>query len=252
MAAHWYDVALAIWRREAVDGPESAQRELANALYNRAFVMVAAEAWDDPLATVERRPEGGEMLREALAIYEASGDTTGEANVLWGLGGFETYGGNPVAAEPRYRRALELHRAAGHRTMEAWSLHMLAVTLIAQGRIDEAQVESRHALRHFRDAGDVGGMTLSFDALAATGIGQGDLERGGRLWGAARQLERVSGTGLARWDETVFQRLPSSPRHALAADDRERLGAEGASLPLDQAIAYALGEADPFAGDGTA
>ncbi len=252
VSARWYDAALATWRDEAAGGSQSARLELANALYNRAFVIVAAEAWEDPLGAAERRPEGGAMLQEALAIYEESGDTSGEANVLWGLGGFEVYGGDAAAAEPRYRRALELHRAAGHRTMEAWSLHMLGVTLIAQDRIDEALAVSRSALRHFRDAGDVGGMTLSFDSLAATSVGLGDLARAGRLWGAARQLERVSGTGLARWDEKVFEQLPSSPRRALGTEELERLGSEGATLPLAEAIAYALGEADPFAGVGSA
>jgi hypothetical protein len=123
---------------------------------------------------------------------------------------------------------------------------MLSVTLIATHRIDEAATTSRDALSHFRDAGDVGGMTLSLDALAAASVGQGDPARAGRLWGAARQLERVSGTGLARWDETVFERLPYSPRRALSPGELERVGAEGATLPLADAVAYALGEADPF------
>lgn len=131
--------------------------------------------------------------------------------------------------------------------MEAWSRHMLSVTLIATDRIDEALVSARLAMSHFRDAGDVGGMTLSFDALAAASVGQGDLPRAGRLWGAARQLERVSGTGLAQWDEAVFERLPYSPRRALTVEQMERFEAEGRSVPLADAVAYALGEADPFA-----
>jgi hypothetical protein len=187
------------------------------------------------------------MLQEALRIYEDLGDTIGQANVQWGIGGFETYGGNAAAAEPRYRRALELHRAAGYRTMEAWSLHMLAVTLVAMDRIDEALETSRHALSHFRDVGDVGGMTLTFDTLAAVSVGQGDPARAGRLWGAARQLERASGTGLARWDERVFEQLPYSPRRTLGTAELERLGAEGGNVPLAEAVAYALGESDPFA-----
>ena len=90
VSAHWYDVALGVWRAAAAGGDEQARRELANALYNRAFVIVAAEAWDGPVVADIRRPEGKAMLEEALAIYEELGDATGEANVLWGLGGFET------------------------------------------------------------------------------------------------------------------------------------------------------------------
>jgi predicted ATPase/class 3 adenylate cyclase len=248
VAAHWYEVALEIWREQAADGSRDARRELANALYNLAFVIVADESWGEATLTSPSRGRQRAMLDEALAIYVELGDTAGEANVLWGIGGAEVYGPNPAAAEPHYRRAIELHRAAGHRTMEAWSLHMLAVALVYQERIDEAADASRHALGHFRDGGDVGGITLSFDALAAAAVGSGDLERAGRLWGAARHLQRESGTGLARWDETIFERLTTSPRHALGPADLERLGVEGGALPLSEAVAYALGETDPFVG----
>ncbi len=246
VAARSYDEALAIWRAQTPSGDDATRRELANALYNRAFVIVAAETLDQPGA-FEHRSEGLAMLREALAIYEDLGDPSGQANVMWGIGGFEIYGDNASAAEPWFRQSLELHHRAGHRTMEAWSRHMLSVTLIATDRIDEALVSARLAMSHFRDAGDVGGMTLSFDALAAASVGQGDLPRAGRLWGAARQLERVSGTGLAQWDEAVFERLPYSPRRALTVEQMERFEAEGRSVPLADAVAYALGEADPFA-----
>ncbi len=244
-AARWYDAALAIWRERAEGGAAADRRELANALYNRAFVTVAAVLWDgtgDPLG----RAGGGRMLEEALAIYKELGDETGEANILFGLGSFEIYGDNPAEAERWFRRARELHRAAGHRTMEAWSLHMLSVTMLATHRLAEAADASTHALRHFREAGDVGGMTLALDAQAAVAVGRGEVERGGRLWGAARQLERAGGTGLARWDESVFERLPYSPRREIAPAELERLGAEGGALPLVDAVAYALGEADPF------
>jgi predicted ATPase/class 3 adenylate cyclase len=245
-AARWYDAALAVWRERAASGLAADRSELANALYNRAFVTVAAILWE--AMTDDVGWTGGRaMLEEALAIYRDLGDESGEANVMWGLGGFEIYNDNPAEAEGWFRRSRELHRAAGHKTMEAWSLHMLSVTMIASHRMDDAAEATDHALRHFRDAGDVGGMTLALDAHAAVAVGRGELERAGRLWGAARQLERASGTGLARWDETVFERLPYSPRRALDPAERDRLGAEGAALPLADAVAYALGEADPFA-----
>jgi hypothetical protein len=166
---------------------------------------------------------------------------------VWGLGGLELYADDAGRAEPWFRRSLELHRAAGHRTMEAWSLHMLSVTMIALDRIDEADEASRHAVAHFRDAHDLAGLTLGFDALAAEAVARGDEDRGGRLWGLARQLERVSGTFLAAWDEALFANLPSSPRSRIAPARLEALAAEGAALPLADGVAYALGEVDPFA-----
>jgi tetratricopeptide (TPR) repeat protein len=196
----------------------------------------------------EQRPRARAMLDEALAIYEELGDTSGQGNVLWGRGGFELYGGNPAGAEPWYRRALDLHQAAGHRTMEAWSYHMLGLTLISQRRLADAREASQQALAHFRDAGDLAGLNLALDTVAAVAVGEGETARAGRIWGAARELQHASGADLAIWDQAILEALPYGPRQQIGAADLERLAAEGAALPLTDAVAYALGEADPFEG----
>jgi len=188
------------------------------------------------------------MMEEALATYVELGDAAGQGNLLWALGGYLMFSDEMPAAEMRFRQALELHRAAGRRTMEAWSLHMLSSTLVAQERAGEAGEAAGHALRHFDEAGDVAGITLAFDVLSAVALAGGDLERGGRLWGAARQLQRVSGTGLAAWDERMLAMMPHGVSKVLEPAERDRLAAEGASLALAEAVAYALGRRDPFAG----
>jgi predicted ATPase/class 3 adenylate cyclase len=242
----WYDQALAIWREIATPGTEDDRRELANALYNRAYASVA-EVMDDP-RMLEAHPDvtARTQMEEALAIYRELGDTAGEGNLLWGLGGYAMFTGGMAEAEGFLRQAIELHRATGHRTMEAWSLHMLSSTLVVQERVAEAGEASRHALRHFDDARDVAGITLALDVLSAVALASGDLPRGGRLWGAARQLQRVSGTGLAAWDERVLAMMPHGVSKVLALDERDRLAAEGGELALADAVAYAMGESDPF------
>jgi tetratricopeptide (TPR) repeat protein len=246
----WYGEALTIWRELAASGTSDDRRELANALYNRAYATVA-EAMNDPAGLAARPdPAGRAMMEEALELYRELGDTAGEGNLLWGLGGYLMFSGEMREAEGSFRRAIELHRAAGNRTMEAWSLHMLSATLISQGRVADAGEASRHALRHFDEAGDVAGMTLAFDVLSAVALAAGDVDRGGRLWGAARQLQRVSGTGLAAWDERMLAMLPHGVARMLEPAERDRLAAQGASLALADAVAYALGDADPFGGAG--
>jgi predicted ATPase/class 3 adenylate cyclase len=244
VAAHWYEEALAVWRAAAADGSPDARRELANALYNRGYVAVAQLF----LATQGTHVDPGiqAMMEEALAIYRSLGDRAGEGNVLWGLGGLLLFSDQPRLAEPRFREAIALHRETGQRTMEAWSLHMLASAHVMDDRPGEAQEPSRHALRHFHEAGDVSGITLALDILAVIATAGGDRERGGRLWGAARGLQRASGTGLADWDERIYSLLPYGVRNALEPAELERLAGEGAALPLADAVAYALEERDPF------
>jgi predicted ATPase len=238
-ATRWYDEALAIWR-DLGD-----QREIANALYNRAYAdMVIIMSGE---ATPEHVERSRELMEEALRIYQAAGDTAGEGNVIWGLGSYYYFTADPVSAEGWYRRALELHRTAGQRTMEAWSLHMLALSQTGQQKWDEARTTSRHALRHFYEASDVAGVTLVLDDLAIIAIADGDTVRAGRLWGAARHLQQTTGTGLADWVERTFQLFGvESPRHTLGPDELAALAAEGAAMSLDEVVEYAL-DADPVA-----
>lgn len=238
----WYEAALVIWRTLGD------RREIANALYNlgssdlpwlrRGGESRATETW--------RRAKAD--LDEALENYEAIGDRLGQGNVLWGIGGLYYFSSEVAEAERWYVRALEHFRAAGNRTMEAWALHMLGSAVLKQGRTESAADMMRHALRHFHEAGDLSGITLLLDDLSAVAVTDGDLERAARLRGAARQLTQSTGTELAGIVEEVFEQATRpNARVAMDAGERERREVEGGGLALDTAVAYALGEADPFA-----
>ena len=226
-----YTEALALWR-EIGDG-----REIANALYNRAY---AEAAWimggqsGDPTASRQ-------MLEEALQIYRDLGDVEGEGNILWAMGSFNFFANEMVEAESIYRQALALHRAGKNRTMEAWSLHMLALALVSQKRASEAKVAAREALAFFKEAGDVAGITLVLDDLSGVAIFDEDLPRAGRMWGAARHLQEITGADLAAFNETGFGSLGyPTARQVLSPEDLERYAAEGAAMSLDEAVAYAF------------
>jgi tetratricopeptide (TPR) repeat protein len=233
---HWYDEALAVWRSMGDKG------EIANALFNRAYadmiVIMNRQADEGHLA------EGRAMLEEALALYRETGDQAGEGNILWGLGSYYYFTADAEGAEGWYRQSLELHRASGQRTMEAWSLHMLALAAAGQRHWDDARDRGRHALRHFYEARDVSGVILTLDDLAIVAVADGDLERGGRLWGAARNLQRTTGTALADYVGQNFDLFGvPTPLDVIEKTELERLAAEGAAMGFDEVVAYALDEA---------
>jgi predicted ATPase/class 3 adenylate cyclase len=246
-AAAWYDVALDVRRGQADVADRASRRELANALYNRAYTMVAEIMRARDLRGPPD-PAARGMLEEALAIYQEVDDKAGEADLLWGLGGWLLFAGDALGAERHFRHSADLHRATDRRTMEAWSLHMLSSALLFQRRWDEAGEASLHALRHFSSAGDISGIVLSLDVQAVVAVIAGDRIRGGRLWGAARRLQDASGTGLADWDVRIFEMLALSVVDAFSEGELEPVGREGAELTLAEAVAYALGERDPFSG----
>jgi hypothetical protein len=122
---------------------------------------------------------------------------------------------------------------------------MLALALLAQDKTDEARTAASDALRRFQEAGDVSGITLVLDDLAGVAAADGDRPRAGRIWGAARHLQRITGADLASFNETGFGTSGyKNPRDMMTAEELERYGAEGAAMGLDEAVAYALDTAD--------
>lgn len=240
-AAAAYDRALAIWR-DVGD-----QREIANALYNRGYVDIVQVL--DEFAqgfTPEQVERGRTQLEEALAIYRQLDDAAGEGNLLWALAGLAYFTNDLPRAITDFRAALDRFRRIGQRTMEAWSLHMLGSALLKSGVVDEARTTLRHALHHFHEAGDLSGVALCLDDLSAQAVVDGDLPRAGRLRGGARKLERTAGVRLASWVEESFE-AASRPTARLVLDPEalERYAAEGAAMPLDDLVAYALGGSPP-------
>ena len=250
-AARWYAEALAIWRELGDKG------EIANALYNDAYAKILPLMGLAPekLSEAQKAPsfdEGRARLEEALALYREIGDRAGEGNILWALGSYHYFTASRAPARRWYLESLALHRASGDRTMEAWSLHMLALTEISDGALADATDHAAGSLRQFRDAGDVAGITLVLDDLASLAAASSDAPRAGRLYGAARNLQRTSGTTLATYvEETYDQFNAPSPRSVLSPEELDRFGAEGAAMTLDEVVAYALEVTAP-AGDGSA
>jgi len=244
-AARWYKEALGIWREIGDKG------EIANALYNDAYadILPLMGLSGQELTAAQRAPkyeEGRSKLEEALALYREVGDKAGEGNILWALGSYDYFTVAATPAEHWYHEALALHRASGNRTMEAWSLHMLALVLIGHGDPIESAKHAHEGLRIFRDAGDVGGIILVLDDLASIAVAAGDPPRGGRLYGAARHLQAKSGTMLANYaEETYAQYNAPSPRSVLSPEDFDRYAADGASMGLDEVVAYALEDPAP-------
>jgi len=230
-ASACYQIALDTWR-EMGD-----RREIANALYNRSYAdaipIMRGDRSED--ITIPAR----HMLEEALEIYRELGDRSGEGNILWALGSHRFFVGDAAGAEASYIESLALHRAAGNRTMEAWSLHMLALSQLSQRKVEEARANASEALDQFVQAGDVSGITLVLDDLAGVAALDENLPRAGRIWGAARHLQELTGTDLAAFNETGFgSSTYMNVREMLAPDELERYAAEGAAMSLDEVVDY--------------
>lgn len=215
--------------------------ELANALYNHSFSFTTPVDPSDQTGEVDPGGEGVRAITEALELYLEIGDRRGEANVRWGMGQRKYFENAGDAGTSDFQLALDGFREVGDLTMEAWSLHMLGGALLRAGKRDESRPHLQHALRHFHDAGDAAGITLVLDDLSSQALADDDPVRAARLWGAARALTTATGADIAAYsDGWLEQRFRPSVRFALDPGDLERWAREGAAMPTDEIVAYAL------------
>jgi predicted ATPase/class 3 adenylate cyclase len=205
------------------------RRELANALYNEAFVR-----------GIEAPEESVALLDEARAIYADLGDDVGIGNILWGLGTTAIQQARGPEAEKLFREAREHFRTAGERTMEAWADHMLGATLAFQGRFDEAEPAFDAALRHFDEVADVAGISIVLSDLAIGERWRGDAERAAHLSLASTALGKATGINLMEASIAAFPKIwvPPNPDD-LPPGRFEEIAREVAGWSLDEALAYA-------------
>jgi len=220
------------------------EAEIANAFYNASFTFAVPTSADSP----DPDPDGIGLgyVEEARRRFHELGDLRGEANALWALGNYHYFRNQQANGTAEFRAALEMFRQTADLTMEAWALHMLGSGLLRNGEVGEARQHIEHAIRHFHAAGDAAGLTLTLDDMSALAVAAGDLDRAARLRGAARNLTTETGAGLATYVEDTFEAgVRPGIRSHMAVADLERLGAEGAAMTLDEAVAYALEGSEP-------
>jgi hypothetical protein len=230
-----YAEAVTLWRSI---GDRS---ELANALYNYSFTFAVPEQPGVSKEDLDPAGEGEAALVEALALYVELGDRRGEANVRWGMGNKKYFANTDDAGIGDFMAALEGFRASGDRTMEAWSLHMVGGALLRRNQPGDSRPYLDDALRHFYRAGDAAGITLVLDDLSSQALADEDPARAARLWGSARALTDATGAGIAGFtDGWIEQEVRPNVRVALDPADLDRWAREGAAMPVDDAVAYAL------------
>ncbi|MFI5261075.1 MAG: adenylate/guanylate cyclase domain-containing protein [Candidatus Limnocylindrales bacterium] len=227
-----YDAALVI-ARQLGD-----QHLIADELYNAAF-MRTVQTGEGDVAGVN---QGVVMLREAMAMYEATGDRAGAANALWGIGTAQYFQEDWSAAFETFAAAHELIRAMDDGFMLGWVLHMLGSTEVRLGSLAPADEHIRGALVRMQQAGETTGIVMVLDDFADLAAARGNVQRALRLIGAARALEDVTDARLAATTQELMRR--DRYRDVLAADDAERCLAEGRAMDLERAVAYALADED--------
>jgi non-specific serine/threonine protein kinase len=186
----------------------------------------------------------------ALAMYERLGDRRGVARMQYYLG-IQSFGKRDLPrAEEYLLESLFGLRESKDDTFTAQALAFLGMVALDLGQLTRARSLLAESIALSRPQGNHFAITHALDALAGLAAAHQQHERALQLAGASSAARDASGLRL--------------PPHLLAPRDRwleparRRLGKKGADqawelgrrVPVDEALAYALGESEKISSTG--
>lgn len=178
---------------------------------------------------------------ESLKTYRELGDNTGIAAALRLLGFILATEEKFAEARVHFEESLRLARELRDSRGIAWSLNGLGIVAAELGDEAEGRSFNREALALFKGLGDKRGIA---DTLAFLGILCPDLPWAIRLLATSDTLRVKTGLGVPStsvYGPAYEQRL-ATLRQKLGEESFAAEWANGRAMPLEEAIAYALGK----------
>ena len=135
----------------------------------------------------------GEHLELSLALFRDARDTWGEGMALVTLGRVALLQQNVEGALERFQASLALARAQPDELSEAIALHHLGWAQILLGALPAAQASFDESLSLSLSLAHDEGIAYGLEGMVATSASRGEVERAGRLLGAAERLREQTG-----------------------------------------------------------
>ncbi len=181
-------------------------------------------------------------LKDSLALRRELGDTQGIAQSLNNLGTVMRCQGRYDEACALHEESLKLFRELGDKWSVALCLANLGLALLEGNSWDDACETLRESLVMFRELGVKQGIATCFNGIAGVAALQDDVEGAVRLFGAAEAIHSAIGVPLPPAEKVGRDRNLARARAALSEVEFSDNLEAGRLMPLDQAIAQALGE----------
>ncbi len=185
-------------------------------------------------------------LRESAKAASEAGDNFWEALSLSALGMVSLGQGDYGEARTSLAEGLALSKRAGDRFSRYIALYNRSVLAQAQGDYDRATALFEEGLAFSQEVGDYANVAYCLEGLAAVAVARGEAYRGALLLGAAQRLRDGLGAAVYTYrpDLSLRERTMDAVRVRLGGPKFEEAWAQGEAMSFEQAIDYALSEAD--------
>jgi predicted ATPase/class 3 adenylate cyclase len=193
--------------------------------------------------TMQDYPAAQKALQEALAIRRQLGDKVGIAQILQNLADVTISLGDLADGAAMYAESLSIYWEAGYRWGMVEALENLA--RVAGARAAEAEkaeeTEEIEGIEEVEGTGPAtGGLTVLGLHRKATGSRRELLLRAVRLWAAGFALRKAIGTPVPPSQVEEYERAIAYVKSGLEPEDCLSEWEEGAGMPLEDVVVFAL------------
>jgi len=182
-----------------------------------------------------------EVMERSLSLFRETGDVWGEAMALVLLGRVALLEQQLRAAYERFAESLALTQRSRDAVGGRIAAYHLGWAHLLLGSPEEARADFALSVTLSTSLGHIEGIAYGLEGLAAVAAQAGDVDRAGRLAGAAHALRERSGTHNGP-TFTFHQRYLDRLAAAAPAGRLAHAVAEGRELTVEQAVAEALAE----------
>ncbi|HLF29012.1 MAG TPA: tetratricopeptide repeat protein [Anaerolineae bacterium] len=183
-------------------------------------------------------------LEEAMALQRQLGSKSGMAWVSEIYGNLALRQGDYEQARACYEESIALNEEAGQHLASLWARVNLAYIALRQDEAAQARTMFAENIRHFQEARINIGVIYSIEGLASLAARQGQAERAVQLFAWAEAQRGAIGDARPIVEQSDVERDLALVRAQLDAAAFVAAGAAGQAFTLDEAIAYALEQAN--------
>ncbi|HEX5506424.1 MAG TPA: helix-turn-helix domain-containing protein [Thermomicrobiales bacterium] len=181
------------------------------------------------------------LLEEDARLARRAGDAWGLATALGELGDLARARGAHAEAGARYAESLALREGLGIPGATPSLRHNLGYVALAAGDVTAATASFADALDQFRRLGERRGVAECLLGLAAVAAATGRAGDAARWFGAGEAALAALGSDLWPSNRADYERGVALARDALGPAAFADARAAGRALPLEEAVALALG-----------
>ena len=186
-------------------------------------------------------------LKEALRSFRLLDEDYGVAHVTTFLGMVATMRGDEGQATAMFEEGLAVARQIGDRSSTYIALFNLAQAALSRSEYERAASLFEEGVTLSEQMGDRANVAYCLEGLAVVANACGEAKCSGRLIGAAEGLHEAVGVPVYVYYEphrSLYERTVATVRAKLGEEDFEEARERGWAMTFEQAVAYALLEAD--------